>query len=258
MVVDLVDDDSMPAASSETSKFPLGDLPKLGGVRTSLATAAARMHDRPGGDKWAWFPGQNQQPLKTPPLHCGSGQLIAHFSYLSYSCEPRTPEDFGLRLRKQGEGCGTGVLSLHAACESGAASIKLAKGKSYGKGALSLVIKNNNSNNRLEVVVPAGTIFEHISWIHHQNLLVGRTAVFRLEPGQEQEQKIGAYCMNESCACSDNDQMHLTSLLCEKTEILQSQGKVWDHFEGLFEKYRTEAGFGKDKKKGAKGKKKAK
>jgi len=79
---------------------------------------------------------------------------------------------------------------------------------------------------------------------------------FELKVGETQEKKLGAFCMNLSCSCAAGEPMALTALLCEDKEMLQSQGKVWDHFEGLFAQYKKEAGFDEAPKKAGKGKKK--
>jgi len=77
-----------------------------------------------------------------------------------------------------------------------------------------------------------------------------------LQPGQSKEQKLGAFCMNETCCCADDDPMALTALQLKDTSLLRSQGQVWDYFEGLFAKYREEAGFAAGgKKKAGKNKK---
>jgi len=242
-----------PASAStpaSVAKFPLGDKEKLKDVRKMLALTARKTYDKSSGEGWPW-----KHKSKKPPNMCGTGQFLAHFSYLSYSMDVRVPSDFGLRQRiPPAEDAGiSAMVPLHSACESGQAEIVSAIGKSYGKGALTLKLRNS-TNASLQVIVPAGTIFEHISWIHHQNLLVARAVLFRLGPGEELQQRIGAHCMNLSCACSANDPMHLTGLFFDSKEILQSQSKVWDHFEGLFAKYRQESGVEQKGKKGKKGK----
>jgi len=232
-------------APSAFAKFPDGKIEQLKELRAELASKASRLYDRAGGYRFEWGNAGGR-----PPQNCGSGQFMAHFSYLAYSVELRPPSDFTLRLRKQKEAFG-GPLGLHTAVEKGTVLIEAASGKSYGRDALTLKLRNTTSA-KLSVAVPAGAIFEHISWIHHQNLLVGRTVHFHLEPGEVKEQRLGAHCMNQSCACADHDSMYLTSLVCEDEKLLQSQAVVWQHFEGLFDKYKDEAGFGKKKKGGKK------
>lgn len=242
-------------APAPFDKFPDGNNEMLRELRAYLSERAKSLYDRKGGAKLAW--------AGPAPSKCGTGQLVAHFSYLSKAAAVRSHTDFGLSLRSSDleERMATklnqdGALGLHAAVESGAVKVSAASGKSYGFQALTLRLENLSGKQQC-ILVPAGTIFQHVSWIHHQNLMVGRAAHFRLEPGEAKEQKLGAYCMNRSCACSADDPMELTALFMEDKNILESQGKVWDHLEGLFAKYRAEAGF-PDNAKGKKGKRKGK
>eukprot|EP00443_Scrippsiella_acuminata_P069250 CAMPEP_0115413958 /NCGR_PEP_ID=MMETSP0271-20121206/22340_1 /TAXON_ID=71861 /ORGANISM="Scrippsiella trochoidea, Strain CCMP3099" /LENGTH=754 /DNA_ID=CAMNT_0002838257 /DNA_START=9 /DNA_END=2273 /DNA_ORIENTATION=- len=247
-------------ASASFSTFPVGKQDQLKEIRASLARAARMAYDHAAGGLLAWEPPSGSDSGRGPaPENCGTGQFIAHFSYLSYAVQPRSHEDFGLRLRSKGEQLGAGrakkgAIGLHAAAENGAVRVAAASGKSYGRDAVKLRLESR-SDKPLCIAVVAGTIFQHISWIHRQNLLVGRTVHIYLQPGESQEHKIGAFCMNLSCACSNEDPMELTALELKDTSILQGQGKVWDFFEGLFSKYRAEAGFPDGAKKGKKGKK---
>lgn len=262
-----------PWEEAEDKAFPIEAVknqverkaPRLKDLRAFLAKACCQDFDFESGARFAW-----QGAL---PQGCGTGQLVAHFSYLSCAVQPRQPEDFGFRLRPAGEVLGpqlvarAGAASVHAAVESKAVRIEAVTGKSYGSSALTLKLENL-SNAPLCVVVPAGTVFQHISWIHRQNLLVGRTYHIDLAAGESRAQVLGGYCMNRSCSCSKGDTMQLTALLFEDIDILQSQGKIWDHFEGCFSRFREEAGYpdnvyeppgvfwGEKKKKGKKGKKK--
>lgn len=244
---------NVATAQAPFQKFPVGDTQKLKELRAYLAAACWQIYDRKDGEHFSWSGDQ--------PGFCGTGQLLAHFSYLSCAVTPRGHNDFGLRVRRKGELLATkfvgyGEVGLHSVVENGVVGITAVSGKSYGHNALTLRLQNL-SEVSLCVTVPAGTIFQHISWIHRQNLLVGRTAHFHLQPGECSEKKLGAFCMNMSCACAAGDPMQLTALFFEDSQTLNSQGKVWDYFEGLFRRYREEAGV-PDNAKGGKAKKKVK
>jgi len=237
---------SSAPASPPFEKFPDGDKEKLRELRAFLARSGGRCYDHRDGENWSW--------PKALPLNCGSGQLMAHFSYLSKAAQLRAPEDFKLRLwRPDGESepRGDGVL-VHDAVANGRLRLTAVTGKSYGKDALSLKLESR-AEEPLDVVIPAGAIFQHVSWAHRQNLMVGRAVRLQLAPGESKEAKVGAFCMNLSCGCSADDPMQLTALMLADRGPLASQGKVWDHFEGLFAKYRAEAGFSDDAKKKGKG-----
>merc|ERR1712129_358810 len=128
-------------------------------------------------------------------------------------------------------------------------------GRGHGRGALTLQLENV-SDRPLHVVVPAGTIFQHVSWVHRQNLLVGRNVCVDLQPGESKTENLGAYCMNLTCSCSNGEPMELTAFCFEDVDVLQSQGKVWDHFEAAFSRLRAQNGFPDQVKKKKKGKKK--
>jgi len=220
-------------------------------LRAYLAAAAKCQYDHASGAKFAW---PRKQGL---PHGAGSGQLIAHFSYLGYSIRPRHHDDFGLEVAipDSKEVAGT-KMTLHEAVMSGKIKIEAASGKSYGQHALHLKLENTTADT-LNITVEAGTIFQHGSWVHRQNLMIGRTVHLTLELGQTLDKKLGAFCMNLSCSCAEDDPMMLTAFKLKDRSLLQSQGKVWDFFEGIFASHRAEAGFPDGaKKKGKKGKKK--
>lgn len=207
-------------------------------LRTALAVGGRHFADRHGGMAFGWL-----WEDKLPPLGCGGGQLLAHFSYLSTSMFLRPPEDFGIRLRDKGEVWSSkkkpGCIGLHNAVEQRLCDVDKAIGKGFGKKALQLKL-TNLTDQPLDVAVPAGTIFCHISWTHHQNLLVGRIARFQLGPGESRLEKIDAHCMNASCGCPNKDPFALTPFFVDDPKLLSSQSSVWDHFQGCFGKYTQE------------------
>lgn len=233
-------------------KFPKSK-EELKMLRTALAYAGRRFCDRREGLAYGW-----QWEDRLPPPNCGGGQLLAHFSYLSCKMYLRPPEDFGLRIRAQGEAWSSkskpaGCIGLHSAIEQRLVDVNKAIGKGYGRKALSLQL-TNLTDGPVDVAVPPGTIFCDISWVHHQNLLVGRVARFKLEAGESCMQKLDAHCMNMSCGWPAKDPFALTPFLCENPKLLTSQSNVWDYFEGMFSKYKQESldALKKGKKKPAK------
>jgi hypothetical protein len=267
-------DDSPPPTEDEVlggeaapfPKFPLGEKEKLKNMRAHLSIACHKLYDHEQGGKntWARYLRDDASKDSGCPPSCGSGQVMAHLSYLSCSLQPRPPEDYGLRLRQKGENLTgaawtddsgkAGVLEkfgLHFAVESGKVKIVAASAKGYGSGALTLELQNTQ-DQPLIVVLPAGTLFEQTRWTHRHNLLVGRPVQVQLETGETKELKVGVYSLNEKCSNSTDDPMYLTSLLFDKKEVLESQAKVWTCFEELFQKHMEEAGLkgGKSKKKG--------
>jgi hypothetical protein len=262
-----IEDETLGGESTPFPKFPAGDKEKLKTMRAHLSIAAHKLYDHQQGPKNTWARYLREGASKDsdcPPL-CGSAQIMAHLSYHSCSQQPREPDDYGLRLRPKGENL-TGPLvaeladdsaegkaekmGLHYAVECGKVTIKSASGKGYGSGSLTLELQNA-TDQPLNIIVPAGAVFEQTRWVHRHNLLVGRTLQVQLEAGETKELKIGAYSMNQQCSSSSDDPMQLTSLLFENKEVLESQAKVWTHFEETFTKHMEEAGFG-GKKKGKK------
>lgn len=238
------------AAAPAMPKFPEGKADKLKEVRTQLAETARKSYDHRGGESFPW------SSPKRPP-NCASGQILAHFSYLGYSLQLRPPEDFGMRLRERGSASTSvmskeGAVSLHDAVERGQVRIDQASGHGYGQGSLRVSVVNATDAS-LVVEVPAGTIFEHIGWVHKQNLIVGRPLTLKLDPNDTRRVQIGGYCMNRTCGCASGEKMYLTSLLLDDPDVLESQGKVWDHFEDVFQRHREDAGFKKKKGKKTKG-----
>lgn len=221
--------------------FPVGQKERLRELRHYLAMSSFQMYDKPNGQHYAW-------KCSKKPNRCGTGQLLAHFSYLAYCMDVRGAAEFGMTMRQRsGLDSGEHRRDLHSACERGDVRIEAASGRGYGANALTLKLCNTTSQ-QLRVYVKAGTVFEHIGWVHKQNLLVGRSVLFTLQPGETEERQIGAYCMNLSCSCAAGEKMYLTALIADGP-YLASQGKVWDHFEGCFKALREANGFSDDKKK---------
>jgi len=227
-------------------KFPDGDVEKLKSVRKYLAKAGSDLYDI--GERSAW---------DGLPNNCASGQLIAHFTYLCKEVELRDISDFTLRQWRGGEEAEGGAVMLHEAVAKSAVKIVSAVGISFGSRALALKLQNL-SEEPVDLLVPAGTVFQHSSWVHLQNLIVGRGVHLALGPGQTQEWKLGGMCMNLSCGCCSGEKLKLTSFLLQDLHLLESQLKVWEHFEAIFARFREQAGFpdGAKKKKGKGGAKK--
>jgi len=170
----------------------------------------------------------------------GSGQLVAHFTYLALGesliggDQPKAPKEFGLkRMSEAPRQAPPRGQDLHAVVNSGKIAIESATGCSFGSGALTLKLRND-ANNDIEVAIRRGTIFEHTNWVHRQNLMVSIDYIVTVPRGSSVMKKMNAYCMNLSCACSSGNPMNLTDFYVDASEILDSQGKVWDHFENKF------------------------
>eukprot|EP00927_Polykrikos_kofoidii_P046948 TRINITY_DN41052_c0_g1_i1.p1 TRINITY_DN41052_c0_g1~~TRINITY_DN41052_c0_g1_i1.p1 ORF type:complete len:743 (-),score=110.41 TRINITY_DN41052_c0_g1_i1:120-2348(-) len=215
-------------------------------VRYYLSLSAMSCFDDPSSAEFPWA-------TTYPPANCATGQLMAHFSYLSCQMLVRKPEAFGLRLRKKNENLPMKVadsVSLHSAVECGKVNIEGVFGRGYKSEAITLELKNL-TNTSIIIVVPAGTIFQHGRWCFRQNLMIGFDSTYHLDPNEVLVKKLGAYCMNVTCACARGDPMYLTGLLCKDSKVLQSQNTVWDHFEKCFEHPRPR-GDSSGKKKGRK------
>merc|ERR1712217_60459 len=141
----------------------------------------------------------------------------------------------GKRISETPRPAPTRGLDLHASVNSGKIAIESAVGCSFGSGALTLKLRND-ANNDIEVAIRRGTIFQHTSWVHRQNLLVSIDYIVEVPAGASVLKKMNAYCMNASCACSSGNPMSVTEFYIDSTDILESQGKVWDHFESKFGK----------------------
>jgi len=174
------------------------------------------------------------------PMGLASGQLIAHFTYLckgpdligSEELEP--PSRFGLkRLSEAPRPKPRRGHDLHEALLSGKVMLQAAEGRSYGQDALMVTLQSATSEP-LEVTIRRGTIFQHVDWVHRQNLLVAYDYLLSLPAGGVASKKMMAYCMNVTCSCSAGDSMQLTEFYIDEREILESQAAVWDHFESSF------------------------
>jgi hypothetical protein len=169
-----------------------------------------------------------------------SGQLIAHFSYLCSGGElrggdqPKACSQFGLkRLSDSPRPPPMHGQDLHDALNAGLVSIEVASGSSFGAEALTLKLRSSAAED-LEIAVRRGSIFQHVDWQHRQNLLVSIEYVVTVPAGGCVLKQLHAYCMNLSCACSNGNPMNLTELYLDDPAVLESQGRVWDHFEMCF------------------------
>jgi len=145
-----------------------------------------------------------------------------HFSFKSIKNRP-VSKALALLKRK-----GT-VLTLHEAVESGRVKISNCTGKSLGKNALCLTLQTIRKGDELfTVAVEKGTIFQHIDWVHKQNLMVIKTVYMELSGslGDICEKRINAHCMNSMCCCSAGESMTLTNFYFDEP-VLGIQGKVW-------------------------------
>jgi len=169
-----------------------------------------------------------------------SGQIIAHFTYLCLGGTLKGNEElqpltrFGLKLAsKVQRPAPKRGLDLHKAVADGKVAIEAASGKSFGVGSVTLRLRND-SDQPLEIAVRRGSVFQHIAWEHRQNLLVCVDYVVPLPPAGSALRHLDAYCMNLSCACSSGNPMSLTDFFFDKADVLESQGRVWDHFQQCF------------------------
>jgi len=178
--------------------------------------------------------------LKGRPDKVASGQLVAHFSYLCLGRQPGLGEQFGLeplsrfglkRLSETPRAKPRKGTDLHEALTSGLVSIEAITGTSFGPGSLELTLCGKSN---CDVVVQSGTIFQHVDWVHRQNLLVAVAAVLSVPAGGQVSMKLFAHCMNLSCACSNGNEMQLTEFYFDDVEVLKMQGRVWRHFETAF------------------------
>jgi hypothetical protein len=206
-------------------------------LRRKLAREAQHIHDRSTGDDFTW------RSQGRPPMHCGSGHLIAQLSYYSKADKVRKFEDFGLescwgkawmngRINCDHRPTESTSMKLHEAADAGFVEIVACSGRGYGREALSLTLRNT-CDAPLDIIVPAGIVFEQIRWNHHHNLLVRMSTHIRLERQENRAQKLGAYSMNQNCISPSDDPMRLTSFLIKDKAVLKSQGHVWSHFNGV-------------------------
>lgn len=75
-------------------------------------------------------------------------------------------------------------LDFWEAVHNNKIKIKSVKGKCLGKDALKVNIASNSSS-ALTIELRRGTIFEHIDWVHKQNLCVSNRTVLSIEAFDE-------------------------------------------------------------------------
>jgi len=173
-----------------------------------------------------------------PAENVGSGQLVAHFTYLGLqgalpegaTAEPRALSSLGFRrvgaeprpAPRRGE-------DLHEALQAGRVAVRDIAGVGFGRESLGIRLVNQTSEP-LEIAIRQGTIFQHRDWQHRQNLLVAMDYVV-LVPGDGDALKLlSTFCMNSSIA-SPHGTMELTELYFDDAAALASQGLVWDYFD---------------------------
>merc|ERR1712039_777682 len=93
---------------------------------------------------------------------------------------------------------------------------------------------NLSEEQDMEITVQRGTVFQHIDWQHRQNLIVPIDSVIPVAASSTVSKELLAFCMNVTCACSSGNPLSLTEFFIDNTSVLESQGAVWDHFEGCF------------------------
>merc|ERR1712070_255335 len=176
------------------------------------------------------------------PPHVASAQLIAHFTYLCLKSTLKGNDTlkplsrFGLKwLAKTPRPKPRHGQDLHALLASGKVVIESIVGSSFGIDSLELRLRSSTSEE-ITVTVQKGTIFQHINWEHRQNLMVANDYVIPLPARSTVCKKMMAHCMNATCACSRGNAMNLTEFYFDDSGVLESQGKVWEHFEQCFSK----------------------
>lgn len=168
----------------------------------------------------------------------GSGQIMAHFAYLSrqmHSLLP--PAHFGLKyFAERPPPREKNAVPLHAAIDSGRVTILQAQGVSFGKNALRLTLQGQQSGPPITVLVRAGTIFQHKDWVHKQNLCVISNAKIKLDGKEDTiaSAQINAHCLNSQCSCSAGEFMELTDFYFDGP-ALGIQGRVWNWFNSRFD-----------------------
>lgn len=245
------EEEVLPSGDDEV--YPLNKPDSLMLLRRRLQKAAIAMYDRTGGEGFAWASTQR-------PAHCGTGQLMAHFTYLSWGTTLMMPEEFGFRVREPAESIPDwSGLTLHQAVEQRLVLLAV-NGRSYQANALTLKIRSLQKHGPLRLGIPAGTIFQHVAWVHKQNLMTKSWKEVTCMPGEDAVVKLFGFCMNADCSCSSGEDMYLTSLMFEDHQILErGQRAVWDHFQGIIQGFRDRTGLAsmkKVKKGGKKGKRK--
>lgn len=173
----------------------------------------------------------------------GSGQLMAHFSFLSCGSpvlmgneKLHPPNHFGLkRLSEKPRPAPSGHAGedLHQLLAAGSVTITEATGTSFGQNSVTLSLQSQLAQD-CQIVVRQGSIFQHVDWQHRQNLCVCMDYMILLPAGGIATKQLNAYCMNVTCSCSNGNPMSLTEFYFDDLAVLESQGLVWDHFEKSF------------------------
>eukprot|EP00933_Yihiella_yeosuensis_P011371 TRINITY_DN11862_c1_g6_i1.p1 TRINITY_DN11862_c1_g6~~TRINITY_DN11862_c1_g6_i1.p1 ORF type:complete len:1129 (-),score=239.47 TRINITY_DN11862_c1_g6_i1:167-3553(-) len=198
-----------------------------------------------------WFAEQNRLKIAADsaaaaydatqmPGGVGSGQLVAHFSYLCqpYGLEPialKQPSHFGFKrvseTPRPNPAKGSDLFSAIAAEK---VILEFASGQGFGLDAINMKLRNPGIVTIL-VAVRRGTIFQHVTWEHRQNLMVSMDYVVEIAPGASVLKSFSAHCMNLNCACSSGNPMALTEFYIDNDAIIGEQVDVWDHFNKVTE-----------------------
>ena len=105
-----------------------------------------------------------------------------------------------------------------------------ARGEEY---ALKLKLRNVTTTP-IRLSVCPGTIFEHIGWVHRQNLMVRHYKSLCLAPSASISVVLSVYCMNSTCGYATGQKMYLTEFYMPDKSVLASQARVWQHFDASF------------------------
>merc|ERR1719163_2270212 len=130
----------------------------------------------------------------------GSGMLLCHFSYLAGKLAGLLPPAFfGLKPAQERalpkRGIAPRALELFDAVQRGAVAVVRASGHGFGERALHLTLELLEGGAGCDaVVLLAGTIFQHVDWVHKQNLMVIRQTAIRLRPKRPVEVEVDAHC----------------------------------------------------------------
>lgn len=185
---------------------------------------------------------KSEYDMKVKSLNVASGQLMAHFTFLSLRCTLKGNDAlkplsrFGLKwVTKAPRPKPRRGLDLHAVVSSGKVGIESVIGSGFGIDSLELTMQNNGMED-MQITVQRGTIFQHVNWEHRQNLMVAMDYVISLPARATVTKNMNAFCMNVKCACSSGNPMSLTEFYLDDSAVLESQGLVWDHFEQCFSK----------------------
>lgn len=168
-----------------------------------------------------------------------SGQLIAHLSYLSQpenKNEIKPPSFFN--LKKVSEGKRPPLRfgeDLHQALADNLVAIVSTTGGNFGIDSLRIEL-TCLAPESVTINLRRGTIFQHRSWAHRQNLILGIDYTIEVPAGSTVVKQMHGYCLNRTCAPPTNSPMDLTDFYLDDDAVLASQALVWDHFEGIFKK----------------------